>query len=192
MFQPSAIPNLLWLLCLAAAVTLPRRDRPAGPWVLLAGFGCGAGALAVLLVPAAGLGLLAGVIALWQLLRPSTGALPNLLAGVLAGCGATLHAGLGAPLPVAVVLAALPLGIAWGCQRDAAFAPADLRRPTLLFVGLTAPLVAAVPGLQAGWHSALALNQDLAPGTTAMPGWVWPLVLAAPAIGILRGLMVRR
>jgi hypothetical protein len=184
----------MWLLCLSVAVALPTSGRLAGFWALLAG------CLAVLLLTnwlppsIAGLGLLAGIAAVWQLLRPSTGLVPNLICGMLAGCGAFLHSTLGAPLWAAAGLALVVGGFAtWRAQTDPQFAPVTLRSQALRVAGLVSPLLAACPGLKAGWQSALALNQNLQEGTaSATPSWVWQLLALALAIGIVHGLVVRR
>lgn len=183
----------MWLLCMCLAVALPVSRRLAGCWALLAGY------IAVLAVAAwvppsiGGIGLLAGAAAVWQLLRSSTDLLPNATAGVLAGCAASLHVTLGAPLPVAAAIALLLAGLAvWRVQTDPQFAPAAMRRQALLAAALVAPLLAAWPGVREGWQSALALNQSLQDGpATSMPAWVWPLTGLALAIGIVHG-MVRR
>lgn len=181
------------MLCLAAALTL---FRPTGwrdfLWAF-AGVAVAFGASSLQLMPASGVGAVAGIASIWQLLRPARGGAANLLAGLLAGLAAGVHVQLGMPAPAAVGLV-LALGAWCGWrQRDPAFAPEAMRAPVLLFVGLVAPVLAATPGIRAGWQSAVALNQDLAGGATAdMPSWALQVVAAAFVIGILRGLMVRR
>ena len=143
--------SAMWLLCMCLAVALPDAQRLVGFGALLAG-GALALAAATWMQPApGGIGLLAGSIAVWQLLRPSTGLLPNALAGVLAGCGAFLHIALGMPMGAA---AALALGLAavatWRVQATAQFAPRPLRRDALLAAALVAPLLAAWPGIREG------------------------------------------
>ena len=185
--------SAMWLLCMCLAVALPVSRRLAGCWALLAAY------IAVLAVATrvppsiGGIGLLAGAAAVWQLLRSASGLLPNVMAGVLAGCAAALHVTLGAPLLAAAALTLLPAGLAlWRLQADPQFAPAAMRRQALLAAALVSPLLAAWPGIREGWQSALALNQNLqdVPGA-AMPTWVWPLAGLALAIGIVHG-MVRR
>lgn len=104
--------SAMWLLCMSLAVALPGSARGAGHAALLAGW-LAMLALALWFAPSVGgIGLVAGAAAVWQLLRPSTGVLPNAIAGVLAGCGAWLQTDLGAPLPVAAALALILVGTA--------------------------------------------------------------------------------
>jgi hypothetical protein len=185
--------SAMWLLCMCVTVALPMPRRVAG-YVALAGGCIVVLALAQWLPPSpGGIGLLAGMAAIWQLLRPSTGLLSNALAGCLTGCAAWLHVDLGAPLPAAAAPAlALALLAAWRAQADPQFAPGAMRRQALLAAALVAPAFAAWPGVREGWQSAQALNQNLQDGpATAMPAWVWPLAGLALAIGIVHG-MVRR
>ncbi len=184
----------MWLLCMSLAVALPASRRWQGYCALLAGC-LAVFALAYWLPPSiGGIGLLAGAAAVWQLLRPSMGLLPNAICGMLAGCGAFLHVALGAPPWAAAALALLVTGFsAWRTQADPQFAPSAMRSQALLAAAVVSPLFAAWPGVKAGWQAALSLNQNLQEGSAAAtPAWVWQLVVAALATGIVHGLVVRR
>lgn len=194
LLSPTPVVSAIWLLCIFTAAALPRSGQGLHYGALLAGFAV-AGAFAFGLAPASGgIGLLAGAVALWQLLSPSSGRWPDALAGVLGGLGVFLHALLGAPVAAAAVPALLLTLLARHLvQADPRFAPADMRTQALLGASLVSPVLAAWPALIEGWHSARALNQPLQEAQDpSMPGWVWPVVGLAMVAGIVRGLMVRR
>ena len=152
----------LWMLCgLGAAVFATvepgGRQRPLG---LALGFA----AAAVLALPGrlpdpAWTGGVVVLVAVFQLVRPGQRGLAAVCGGVLAGLWSALLKAQGAPLTLAVGLAAaLPAVSTWLTARRPAFAPPALREEALLIVLGLALVVTVAPEVHGGWRSAVALN----------------------------------
>ncbi len=98
----------------------------------------------------------------------------------------TLH-GIALPLAALIALATLAI-VLWACKRRIRPVNAALQIEALLIVLAAAVVVAAVPAVNSGWHSAAALNAVAqTPATNDIPGGglalllicVAPLVLGA-------------
>jgi hypothetical protein len=190
----SVLVSLIWLLAMTAALC-HGGAKLAGR----ASLGWGAVAFSAMLLAGAWLkpdagwtaGLI-GVSAVWQLLKPASVRLSLAMAGAAAALAATLYAAHGAPLWLAAgaSLAILALGLT--LARDRGFARPRARQMVFVVIAWVAPLLAAAPGVMAGWQSAQALNRSLASGAQAIPLWALGFTAMAVLIGLLRGFWVRR
>jgi hypothetical protein len=117
--------------------------------------------------------------------RPGVAFVPLAFAGVLSGMSLSLLRAASVPsLMAAAVAMALPVTSAWLSARRPAFAPPTVREEATLLVLIFAAIVAALPTLVAGWHSAVALNLQRPEGAPiAMPGWALLLTVSAFGFG---------
>jgi hypothetical protein len=137
-----------------------------------------------------GVGLMA--MAAWRLVQAGSTVGSLLLAGLSAGLGTALYAQSGLDIWVAAAIGlAAPLLAVW-FAREPKFAGTQSRDFALLVVALSAPVVAAAPGVLAGWGSARALNQMDEAAVTGMPVWAWLVPSVALLIGGARGFWKRR
>jgi hypothetical protein len=176
----------LWLLCgLASAVFA----TSAVGWRRHAALAAGFIAAALIVRPdrtpdLVWAGSVVAAVAALELLRPRTGLLAAACGGAAAGISVSLFQLEGVVLPLALLLAALPMAVsAVLVDLSPRFAPPRLRDEALLIVLLLAVLVAAAPGVTGGWQSATMLNLGEKQARMAVPGWA----LAVGAISIVAG-----
>lgn len=191
------IASAVWLLCLCSASALPLRVTR---WRADAAALCMGFAL-MLCVTALWHPISATVIALplsgvtaWQLLKPSRSTVTSFCSGVAAAAGAAIQHNLGAPWLLALPLAfAIALGAWWLVQHRSEFCAPNLRTQALMGLTWLGLLIAAMPGVIDGWHSAQALTRTVEASTDqTIPPWIWPCALTALLLGFLRGVWGRR
>jgi hypothetical protein len=137
-------------------------------------------------------GIALAAMAGWRLVRGGSVEEGLVLSGVTAALGAALYAESGLSIWIA---SALCLAVAVGAAllaRNSRFVSVAVRDRVLLVVAWVAPVIAASPGVLAGWGSAQALNQAATTSTIDFPLWAWLAPLAALLAGGLRGYWVRR
>jgi hypothetical protein len=167
----SRVQDLAWLVgAFAIVVLLSRLVQTQVDWV----------------------GIALAAMAAWRLVRGGSVEGGLVLAGVAAALGAALYAESGLSIWTA---SALCLSVAAGAAllaRNQRFVSVAVRDGVLLVVAWIAPVIAAAPGVLAGWGSAQALNQTVAASAIDVPLWAWLAPLAALLVGGLRGFWVRR
>jgi hypothetical protein len=145
---------------------------PYAAWVKLTAFAAGllVGVVVVPILPIAGLGLIAGVVGGALLWRDRWTLLAAFAAGVLAaGAGLLLTPLLGPTIGWIAAVAGYVFST--GMARQPGFVSNRMRDEALSLVALLGLGAAALPGIAAGWQTALALR--VAPGTVpAVPAWV--------------------
>lgn len=186
------------LLCLFVAVLLAATPvTPArGVAIILPSFAVG------LLIPQfaptsnSGLALLAGGAAALSLLGTRRTFPMLLLAGITAGAGVAgvlSFAQSGAiVLPFWLAALAVVLTSASMAIRRPQFAPSVLRDQGECAALIASPVVAALPVVEAGWKSALALAGARSTAESPMPGWWLALPMLAVGVGVLHQWWVRR
>ena len=97
-------------------------------------------------------------------------------------------------MAAAAAVAVAPIAVSlFFSRRRPDFAPDVLREEALLVVFVLAVMVAAAPGIAAGWHSAVVLNlQQKEVTSQVVPAWTLFLTLGAAAIGGLYTVWMRR
>lgn len=195
-----ALPELTtWLLCLFAAVLLAARPLPPGrgTWVVPAAFLVAAPLGLRVSLTSAALALLAGGAVALYLLRKHKPT-PLLAHGLAGGCAGLAAASLFPPAQFGAggwVALACALALPWASARksgEPAFAPPVVRDEAGCAVVIAAPLVAALPAAQEGWHSALVLAGSQGhPDAVALGHWFILPVLAF-VVGVARQMWVRR
>jgi hypothetical protein len=136
--------------------------------------------------------LAAGVASL-ALARPRWAAAAAACTGAVAGlwAGVLQLQGLGV-VPAAFAAAVPPLVSALLAARDGRFAPPRLREEALVLVAVLGLLVALVPDIVAGWHSAAAFGSMPAGDRNGGAAWMLALVLVCSAGGALYAWWRRR
>lgn len=137
-------------------------------------------------------GLAVAAMASWRLVRGSAAEEGLVLAGATAALGAALYAESGLSIWVSAILCLAVTVVAALLAGNVRFASVAVRDAVLLVVAWTAPVIAAAPGVLAGWGSAQALNQDVAAPVIDFPLWAWFAPVAALLAGGLRGLWIRK
>lgn len=137
-------------------------------------------------------GLALSAMAGWRLARGSSAEEGLALAGITAALGAALYAESGLSIWIAAILCLAVAGGAALLAGNAKFASVAVRDSVLLLVAWIAPVIAAAPGVLAGWGSAQALNQDVAAPVIDFPLWAWLAPVAALLAGGLRGGWVKK
>lgn len=144
------------------------------------------------------IGLAAGLMATWQLVRSPRPIYAAAMAGLLAGLWTAVLTGQGVPLPAAVPLAAtLPIAAALLGAKRPGFAPPAMREEALLLLAAVGVAAAALPGILEGWHAAvnLSVRGGASPAATAdaiIPLWTIAVGSAALVSGGLFSIWSRR
>jgi hypothetical protein len=126
--------------------------------------------------------LAAGMLLYWPRARGAAGAAGGALAALLASDAAAR----GAPAVwTTLAAAAIPAAAAALAARDPRFASRRMREEGLLLVLILGIVLAAAPGIAAGWQSALALNIEGGAGAPgrAIPVWVAAVGAGSAALG---------
>ena len=197
MTQVSLFFHGLWILCGVGAVVLPA--NPALRWPGLGslglGFAIGIATIRADRVPdPVWVGSIVALVAGLLLFRPRTGAIASGCGGALAALwGVLLHVQ-GAPIAIAVALAAaVPSLSAILAIWHRAFAPERLREEALLFVLVLGLAVAMAPAAAAGWQAAMALNlEQKNVASQAIPVWALATTVAATLLGGVYALWMHR
>lgn len=188
--------SAVWLLCLCTAVALPLRATRGRTDAAALSAGFASIVLVGLWLPisAAGIALSLGGVTAWQLLKPSRSTLASFWSGAAASAGAATQNDLGAPWLLALPLAfAIAFGAWWQVQRKPDFSLPTLRTQALMGLTWLGLLIAAMPGVIDGWHSAQTLTRTVEASTDqTIPPWIWPCALTALLLGFLRGVWGRR
>lgn len=143
------------------------------------------------------IGLAAGLMAIWQLVRSPRPIYAAGMAGLLAGLWTAVMAGQGLPLLAAIPLAAvLPIASVRLRAQRPGFAPPAMREEALLLLAAVGVAAAALPGILDGWHAAVNLSVKGGPspaGTDAIvPAWTIAVASAALVSGGLFSVWSRR
>jgi hypothetical protein len=184
--------SLFVALLLAATPVSPAR----GVAIIVPSFAAG------LLIPQfvatndSGLALLAGGAAALSLLVTRRTVPMLLLAGITAGAGVAgvlsfTESGV-IVLPFWCAALAVVLISAGMASRRPQFAPSILRDQGECAALIASPVVAALPVVEAGWKSALALAGARSSADAPMPGWWLALPMLAVGVGVLHQWWVRR
>ncbi|MGC4028792.1 MAG: hypothetical protein QM696_07975 [Steroidobacteraceae bacterium] len=177
------------LLCLFGSLLIAARPSGRAVWAAVTAFAVG-GALAILLRPASSLlAISAGILCAVSLLRALPREVPAVLSGLCAGLGVVGLFSLAeygfAAVGVWLVGLAVPVATLRFKARQPGFAPAALIDQGQCAVVIAAPVVAALPGAEEGWRSALALA-GAQPATSGTSPGAWLLLpLAALVAGML-------
>ncbi len=179
---------LFTALLIAARPAVPMMSRTRAVAAVVAAFVVGA-ALAMLLRPAtAFLAMSVGILCAVSLLRALSPALCAALAGLCAGLGVVglfPAAEYGAiVVPVWLAGLAAPLAALRLKSSRAEFAPPMLVDQGQCAMVIAAPVIAALPGAEEGWRSALALAGAQSAAGDAAPGAWLLLPLLALAAGM--------
>ncbi len=186
------------LLCLFVALLLAATPvSPArGMALLLPSFAAGLLLAQFVATNDSALALLAGGAAALSLLRTRRAIPMLLLAGFTAGAGVAGVLSLRAygliVLPSWCAALAVVLASAWMAFRRPGFAPSALRDQGECAALIASPVVAALPVVEAGWKSALALAGARSSVDAPMPGWWLALPMLAIGVGVLHQWWVRR
>ena len=187
----------LWLIAaLGAAVfsAIAPASRGGLAW-LATGFAAGAVAVRWARLPEPGeLAVAVALLAALLIVRPRYGVLAAVAAGVTAGVWSRVLELQGAPLAIAVVLAAALPAIAMRlAARRPGFASPEVRGEALAAVFVAAILAAMAPDILDGWRSARALNiEEPALEVLMVPVWAAVVGVGALAGGALFALWSRR
>jgi len=145
----------------------------------------------------AAIGLAAGLMAVWQLVRSPRPVYAAGIAGLLAGLWTAVMTGQGVPLLAAIPLAAaLPIASARLRVRRPGFAPPAMREEALLMLAAVGVFAAALPGILDGWHAAVNLSVKSGPSPAAtdaiIPAWTIAVGSAALVSGGFFSIWSRR
>jgi hypothetical protein len=137
---------------------------------------------------------LVAIFGLLDLFRPRRDVWAAVGAGVSAGVWSVLLQLQGLPaVPSLIVAASLPGLSAYFATRRRAFASAQVRDEALVGVIALGLTTAVIPGVLAGWRSAIALNLEGGGDVNQMvPVWVLLVTGASVALGGLYSVWVRR
>lgn len=186
----------LAMLCSLAAVAFVALDTTRrGAGAVAIGFVLGAVAARPDRLPdPVWVGAIVAALAAAAVMRPRAGTLAAAAGGVLGGIWISLLQveGLSMAAAVAVAVASIAVSLFFS-RRKPDFAPDVLREEALLVVFVLAVMVAAAPGIAAGWQSAAVLNlQQKEVPSQIVPAWILLLTLGAAAIGGLYTVWMRR
>jgi hypothetical protein len=148
-------------------------------WALFGGALAGATVLAPFL-PREAAGIVSAIAAARLLWKASSAWIAPVAAGIV--CAAAVSPGTPLSQWLTAGLASAAFLASWAFARHPGFSPTRMREEALAIISLASLVVAAVPGVAAGWHSAIALN--VAQGAvSAVPWWVISLGGTAMALG---------
>jgi hypothetical protein len=174
-----------------ATANVRRETLPA----LAAAFGIAiAGVSQELLPDARWIGGTAAAVAALHIFRPSIRWIGPVYGGILAGVLGVLLQAQGVSVIIAVPLAVAALSVsAYLSDRRSEFAPETLRQEAMLATMILGLTVAVIPGVMAGWQSAIALNREQTDSSNQIIA-TWVLVLGASSmmLGGLYSLLRRR
>jgi hypothetical protein len=140
------------------------------------------------------IGCVVAAVAAIQIFRTDVRWIGPLCGGALAGLLGALVQIQGLPFAIGVLLAAaVPSVSAYLSGRRPKFAPEALREEAMLAIVALGLAVAVIPGINAGWQSALALNRDAGISSSqTIANWVLVLSAASVVLGGLYSLLRRR
>jgi hypothetical protein len=194
--QVNVFFHSLAMLCSLASVTFATVDsRVRGHIAVAIGFVLAGMTVAPVTLPdPVWVGTGVAVLAMAGLARPYLSVLVAAGGGMLAGIWMAMLRAEGLSLLPALLTASAPVGLAailsrWRPQ----FAPAPLREEALLVVLLLGIMVAAAPGVAAGWQSAVTLNlEQKEVASQVVPRWTLLLTVGAATLGGLYTIWMRR
>ena len=197
MLGSESLIGALWLICaLGAAVFAAVAPASRGGLAWLAvGFAGGAVAVRWARLPEPGeLAVAVALLAALQLLRPRYGLVAAVAAGVAAGVWSRVLQLQGAPLALAVLLAAALPGVSiWLAAHRPGFASLEVRDEALAALFVAAILAALAPEVLDGWRAARALNiEEPALGMLVVPAWAAVVSVGALAGGGMYAMWRRR